>query len=365
MSEHCWLQAMSDLSSQSEAGKYGIQSDKDLTTFNTLGFAAEAAFFAEVESVDSCRQLLAYARRQGWLVYVLGGGSNLVLQGRLPGLTLRMVNRTLEYKELGGHRVQVRVGAGMLWHDLVMATAEAELAGLENLALIPGCAGAAPVQNIGAYGVELADTLVSVEAVRVADNTPVIFSAAQCCLSYRDSIFKRPEYGVGGDQQVVITHLTLELTRNGPLTLEYGELKSLYRQEVTPLRVAEAVSDIRRSKLPDPTQLGNAGSFFKNPVVSQSIADRLRCHHPDMPCYPAEPGYSKLAAGWLIDRCGFRGMRTGPVGVYPNQALVLVHYGGGNAGMLLDLAEQICRKVQDVFGICLEREPVVFKGDTL
>lgn len=331
---------------------------KDLSEFNTLGFSARSAYFCQPDSVTQCRQALQWAGDNRLPVFPLGGGSNLILAGNIPGLTLQMNNREREYRPQADGSVLLRVGAGMPWHALVMETAGKGLYGLENLALIPGHAGAAPVQNIGAYGAELADCLVMLEAVRVRDAEILQLAAAECDFAYRHSIFKQPDYAVGGSEQLVITHLTLRLQTQAVLKLGYGDLRAhLAENAVTPLAVAEAVCCIRRSKLPDPAELGNAGSFFKNPVVSAEKAAALKQQYPEIPVYPVDESRCKLAAGWLVQQCGFKGVRRGTVGVYPRQALVLVHYGGGDAAQLLALADEIVAAVTERFQVVLEREP--------
>ena len=332
--------------------------DQDLSTLNTLGFSARADYFCQPESVAECQQALAWARERGLPVLALGGGSNLILAADIPGLTLQMNNLDRDYLAQEDGSVLLTVGAGVVWHDLVMEVAGKGLFGLENLALIPGRAGAAPVQNIGAYGTELADVLESVQGVRVRDGQPVTLSREQCAFGYRDSIFKSSVYQPGQPEQIIITALVLRLHRQGQPRLGYGDLAaSLEGKPLTPLNIAQAVSSIRRSKLPDPSEIGNAGSFFKNPLVPQAQAEALKQQYPQLPVYPADNGQAKLAAGWLIQQCGFKGVRRGAVGVYPKQALVLVHYGQGTADQLLALADEIVACVEQTFAVTLEREP--------
>ncbi len=331
---------------------------KDLQSFNTLGFPARAAYFCQPESLESCQQALSWAQERKLPVFALGGGSNLILSADIPGLTLQMNNQQRDYQSQPDGSVLLTVGAGVVWHDLVMETAEKGLFGLENLALIPGRVGAAPVQNIGAYGTELADVLVSVETVKVCDGQRVILNRSECDFGYRDSVFKSAAYLQGAEKQSVITSLVLRLQTKAEPKLGYGDLAAkLEGKEITPLAIAEAVCSIRRSKLPDPAEVGNAGSFFKNPVVPEAHAEALKERYPEMPLYPAGAGLAKLAAGWLIQQCGFKGTKRGAVGVYPKQALVLVHYGNGSAGELLELADEIVAEVKRRFQVQLEREP--------
>ncbi len=250
-----------------------------------------------------------------------------------------------------GH-VLAHVGAGVNWHTLVMATAARGLWGIENLALIPGSCGAAPVQNIGAYGVELADTLQAVQVMELATGRVDWLSAQECAFGYRESIFK-------GElaSSVVITQLVLQLSRTPEPRLGYGDLAVRLASSPTPLAVAEAVCSIRREKLPDPQVLANAGSFFKNPLVADVLAAQLLQQHPAMPNFPQQGGQTKLAAGWLIDQCGLKGMRDGAFAVHQQQALVLVHFGGGDRQGLMKTASYIADQVEARFGVRLEPEP--------
>ncbi len=335
-----------------------LEEQKDLRPFNTLGFSARADYFCQPESVDACQQALEWARERKLPVFALGGGSNLILAADIAGLTLQMNNQQREYQPQSDGSVLITVGAGVVWHDLVMETAGKGLFGLENLALIPGRVGAAPVQNIGAYGTELADVLESVEVIRVIDGLQMTFSRDECCFGYRDSIFKSESYQQGHENQSVITALVLRLQTKAEPKLGYGDLAAqLEGKELTPLAIAEAVCSIRRSKLPDPVEVGNAGSFFKNPVVPLMQAEILKERYPEMPLYPAGAGFAKLAAGWLIQQCGFKGTKRGAVGVYSKQALVLVHFGNGSASELLELADEIVSEVERRFQVRLEREP--------
>ncbi|MDX1319481.1 MAG: UDP-N-acetylmuramate dehydrogenase [Oceanospirillum sp.] len=343
--------------SQSELSIFP-EEHKDLSGFNTFGFSAFAAYFSQPDSVAACQQALAWARERKLPVFPLGGGSNLILAADIPGLTLQMSNQQCEYAPQSDGSVLVTVGAGVTWHNLVMEVAEKGLYGLENLALIPGRVGAAPVQNIGAYGTELADVLEFVEVIRIHDGKQITLNREQCAFGYRDSIFKSPEYRQGGPEQAIITALVLRLQTQAEPKLGYGDLAALLEgQSITPLSVAKAVCAIRQSKLPDPAEVGNAGSFFKNPVVSSEQALNLKEKYPEMPLYPAGEGLNKLAAGWLIQQCGFKGCKRGAVGVYPKQALVLVHYGQGKAEELLELADEIVAEVKRRFDVELEREP--------
>ncbi|SDL61207.1 UDP-N-acetylmuramate dehydrogenase [Modicisalibacter muralis] len=329
-----------------------IQRDVDLTGANTLGMPSRAERFVAADSIAALRDALRQAAEQGWPLSMLGGGSNLVLRPYLPGLTLQPTFADWRLEDVGQGKVRVHVGAGMNWHGLVEELAAFELWGTENLALIPGNVGAAPIQNIGAYGVELADVLEQVHLLHLDDWREEILGRDDCAFGYRDSIFKHAL-----DGRVVITQLVLRVSKRARPRLDYGDLATRLCNTPTASEVVAAVSAVRREKLPDPTRLGNAGSFFKNPVTSAEQAQALLASHPDLPHFPLADGRVKLAAGWLIDQCGLKGLRDGHVGIHERQALVLVHYGGGSAEELLALAQRVVDEVERRFGVVLEREP--------
>ncbi|MBT2787538.1 MULTISPECIES: UDP-N-acetylmuramate dehydrogenase [unclassified Halomonas] len=328
-----------------------IFSNVDLSAANTLRLPCQAERFAAPTTLTALRQTLAQACRKGWPVTLLGGGSNVLLPEKLPGLVVRPALQQFWLSQHQGD-VLAHVGAGVSWHTLVMTTAARGLWGIENLALIPGSCGAAPVQNIGAYGVELADTLQAVQVMELATGRVDWLNAQQCTFGYRDSIFKGELAG-----SVVITRLVLRLSRTPAPRLGYGDLAARLVGSLTPLAVAEAVCAIRREKLPDPQVLANAGSFFKNPLVTDAQAVELLHQYPAMPHFPQQGGQTKLAAGWLIDQCGLKGMRDGAFGVHQHQALVLVHFGGGDRQGLMKTASYIADQVEAHFGIRLEPEP--------
>ncbi|MCE8015673.1 UDP-N-acetylmuramate dehydrogenase [Halomonas sp. MCCC 1A17488] len=328
-----------------------LLADYDLSSANTLGLPCRAERFAAPAALEPLRRWLRLASARAWPLTVLGGGSNLILPERLPGLVLQPALRYW-WLERRGDNVLVHVGAGVEWHPLVMALAGRELWGTENLALIPGSCGAAPIQNIGAYGVELCEVLEAVDVMFVEDGRCARLTVEECAFGYRDSIFKGEL-----ESKAIVTGLTLRLSREPQPRLGYGDLAQRVGRHPGPLEVAEAVCAIRREKLPDPAVLGNAGSFFKNPIVERKQAAQLLATWPDMPLFELPDGRAKLAAGWLIDRCGLKGWRAGHFGVHERQALVLVHFGGGSAGELLAVAERIVERVQARFGVSLEREP--------
>ncbi|WP_111412386.1 UDP-N-acetylmuramate dehydrogenase [Billgrantia lactosivorans] len=328
-----------------------VLADHDLGSANTLGLPCRAERFAAPATLTPLRRLLRLASARQWPLTVLGGGSNLILPERLPGLVLQPALRQW-WLEQRGSAVLVHVGAGVEWHPLVMALAERGLWGTENLALIPGSCGAAPIQNIGAYGVELGEVVEAVRVLFVEDGRDALLTPEECAFGYRDSIFKGELEG-----RAIITGLTLRLSRSASPRLAYGDLAQRVGRHPGPLEVARAVCAIRREKLPDPAELGNAGSFFKNPIVDREEAAELLAVWPDMPHFALQDGRVKLAAGWLIDRCGLRGWRDGHFGVHDRQALVLVHFGGGSAVELMAFAERVAEQVRARFGVSLEREP--------
>jgi UDP-N-acetylmuramate dehydrogenase len=326
-------------------------SDHDLAPANTLGLPCRAERYVAPRNPEELREAIGLARERDWPLTLLGGGSNLILPERLEGLVVRPAMDDW-WLQAGGSEVLVHAEAGVVWHDLVMALARRGLWGVENLALIPGCCGAAPIQNIGAYGVELGEVLEAVHLLHLEDGREAVFSPADCLFGYRNSIFKGAL-----DGRVVITRLVLRLSSTPWPRLGYGDLASRVGSAPSALEVAEAVCAIRLEKLPDPRVLGNAGSFFKNPLVDAATARRLLVDHPTLPHFPQPDGSVKLAAGWLIDRCGLKGWRKGHFGVHDRQALVLVHLGGGSASELLAFADEVVARVREAFGILLEREP--------
>lgn len=323
----------------------------------------------------SCREFYRFsceAKLSDWLrnrnlsddeLLVLGGGSNLLLLGHIDKVFIQPAIAGICYQEKGDD-VLVTAGAGVNWHDLVLDSLQQGYAGLENLALIPGTVGAAPIQNIGAYGVELKDRFVSLEAIRRNDGKKVTFSKEQCQFGYRNSVFKTTY-----KNQFVITKVTLSLcSKNAAqhLNIDYGAIgdqlaESGYGEinsgkKITPKAVAEAVIAIRQSKLPDPSELGNAGSFFKNPVVTKEQYQIIKKEHPNLVAYELAHGDYKLAAGWLIDQAGLKGFREGDAGVHKQQALVLVNYGNATGLDILALARKVQSVIFDKFHVALEPE---------
>ena len=323
---------------------------------NTFGVHATAPMLVEVADAAALPELFGYAMLRDGPVLVLGGGSNLLFAGDPPGATLALTAQRIEMLEDDGTGAIVRADAGVAWHDFVLWTLGHGLCGLENLALIPGTVGAAPIQNIGAYGVEVRERIHAVEAFDRKSGGFVRFAAGECEFAYRDSLFKRdPEH-------YIVVAVEFALSRTPALKLEYagiGEELQAMGVEAAPRasQVAEAVIRIRRRKLPDPALLGNAGSFFKNPLVSQALAAELQGAYPDLVAYPQADGQMKLAAGWLIDKAGWKGFREGDAGVHKLQALVLVNYGGATGHDIANLARRIQRDIAERFKVELEMEP--------
>ena len=348
---------------------YGIVRGADLRRRNTFGVPARAAVLAEVADPAALPALFG-AELAGLPVLVLGGGSNVLFAGDPEGAVLALRGERMAVVDDAGTCVRVRADAGAGWDAFVRWTLARGLSGLENLALIPGTVGAAPIQNIGAYGAEASETITAVEAFEPATGTLRRFAAADCAFAYRDSLFKRQA------GRYVVTAVEFALSRDAAPRVDYAgvraELDAMGAGHApTAVQVAAAVSAIRRRKLPDPARIGNAGSFFKNPVVPALVAAELAAAHPALPVFPVAPfpadaaahgasgdtGRRKLSAAWLIDQCGWKGHRTGDAGVAEGHALVLVNHGGASGAALLALARRIAASVLERFGVALEPEP--------
>jgi len=328
-----------------------------LRGLNTLGVAARAGRLVELEHVEQLETTRFDPERD----LVLGGGSNVLLAGDMPGAVLlnRLRGRAVCAED--GDTVQVRVGAGEPWHEFVRWTVRQGFSGLENLSLIPGLCGAAPIQNIGAYGVELAETVHTVEAWDWERRATRHFDRADCAFAYRDSRFKS-----GEPDRYLVTALVLTLDRGFQPRLDYSglreELEALGRDHPTARDVSDAVIRIRRRKLPDPAVIGNAGSFFKNPILNEAMAQRLREQEPDLPLHPAGRDTWKTSAAWLIERCGWKGHREGDAGISAQHALVLVNHGEATGAQLVDLARRVRASVKERYGVMLENEPRIVGG---
>lgn len=329
-----------------------IEENVNLKKYNTfgLGYTADRIIHLDTEAEAS-----ALIKEHPWKdpFLILGGGSNLLFTSNFNGTLLRPGMEGIRVESMNNNKVIISAGSGVNWDNLVEWTVENGLYGLENLSLIPGNTGASPVQNIGAYGAEVKDTIERVETIRINDGAMVTFGKNDCGFSYRYSIFKGDEKG-----KYLVTRVFFSLKKESKLNLDYGSLKEEIRNlgSETLRNARQAVINIRRRKLPDPDIIGNAGSFFKNPVVAEPLAARLKIEYPLMPFFIEKPGSVKLAAGWLIEQCGWKGKRIGDAGVHEKQALVLVNHGNAQGKDIYMLSESIRLSVQAKFGIALERE---------
>lgn len=335
-----------------------IQKNISLLPYNTFGIPVEATYFAEVHSVNDLRTALRSGIRP---VFVLGGGSNVLFTRDVEGLVLKNSIRGIEIVRRFKNKIWVKIGGGEVWHDFVVWAVKNNFGGVENLSLIPGSVGAAPVQNIGAYGVELKDIFVGLQAVELATGELRHFSRADCQFGYRDSFFKKE-----GKGKYCIASVTLSLTlKNHRLNISYGDIrKTLETNSVASPTIADvsrAVVQIRSSKLPDPAKIGNCGSFFKNPETPRAVLERIRPTHPNVPHFDLPNGKVKIPAGWLIEQCGWKGKRVGNTGCYEKQALVLVNHGGATGEEVKNLAFAIIESVEKEFGIRLEPEVNMFE----
>jgi UDP-N-acetylmuramate dehydrogenase len=338
-----------------------IELNATLREHNTFGFDVSAQYLVHLTEVVDVPELIQKAQKDNVPWQIFGGGSNLVLAKDLDGYTglMKIKGRQL-LRETATH-FYIEAMAGESWHELVLWSLENNYDGLENLALIPGTVGAAPIQNIGAYGLELAQVFDSLCAFDTLSNKFIKLSKEQCEFSYRNSIFKK-EPG-----RYVVVSVCFELSKEWQANLSYAELNKAFQnqEKVLAKDICEKVCEIRQAKLPDPQLIGNVGSFFHNPVVSHQQHFKLKQEFPLLVSYPTDAsnheGEWKLAAGWLIDQCGFKGQRHGNVGVYEKQALVLVNHGGGTGPELLKLADTIKQKVKETFGVSLTIEPIIYQ----
>lgn len=330
-----------------------LLSKLSLESRNTFGFPAIAEFAYEISNPDQLPSLMVAIVSGGAPWRVLGGGSNVILPNHLAGTTLLMSIAGRVIVDSNDQCTVVAVGAGENWHDFVAWTLEQNLPGMENLALIPGTVGAAPIQNIGAYGAEVADFIDSIEAFDCKEQTFVTLSKENCRFTYRNSRFKQ------NPGRFIVIKVVFRIPKTWSPRLSYADLAKQFANNSPPSarEIFTAVCNIRSIKLPDPKVIGNVGSFFQNPIVTASMCETLLLEHPNLISYPDANGTRKIAAGWLIDQCGFKGHRAGPAGVYEKQALVLVNHGGADASDILDLARTIQSKVKECFGVELHIEP--------
>ncbi|MEQ1798809.1 MAG: UDP-N-acetylmuramate dehydrogenase [Lacibacter sp.] len=334
-----------------------VHQNISLQQYNTFGIDVKAKLFADFSSLQKLQEILAYARQlsPNTQKLILGGGSNLLFTNDVDGFVLKNEIGGIEQVKEDGDFVYLRAGAGVNWHSFVQYCVQQNLGGAENLSLIPGNVGASPMQNIGAYGVEIKDLFEELEAYHLNDKSVAKFSNSDCAFGYRESVFKH-QY----KNQFVILNVTYKLRKKPLFNTSYGaineELEQMGVKELSVKDISQAVINIRSSKLPDPKVIGNAGSFFKNPSVSKEKYHELRKEVPSIAAYANADGSMKLAAGWLIEQCGWKGYRKGDAGCHAKQALVLVNYGQATGKEMYDLSEEILQSVKTKFGVELERE---------
>jgi UDP-N-acetylmuramate dehydrogenase len=329
----------------------------DLRALNTFRVAARATCLAQIEHVDDLRRSVELADTRQWPILVLGGGSNILFRQDYTGLVLNIRLRGMSVVAENPEALYLRAAAGESWHQFVRWSVGLGYGGLENLSLIPGTVGAAPIQNIGAYGVELAERLHAIEALDLATGELRRLHPGECAFGYRTSAFKG-----GVLAKHVVTAIEVRLPRQPHWVLDYPGVRQTLGDERQPLdatRISNAICAIRQQKLPDPVRIGNAGSFFHNPLVSMTELEQLRSVEPELPAFELADGRHKLPAAWLVERCGWKGFRHGDAGVYREHALVLVNHGSASGAELWELAEAIRASVLTRFGLLLNPEPVV------
>ena len=329
-----------------------------LKSYNTFGIEVKAQLLIDIESEEELKQVYQSNELMALPKLVLGGGSNILFTKNQRKAILKINIKGIEVLDQKDHEVRVKVGAGEIWHQFVLWCLDHNLGGVENLSLIPGTVGAAPIQNIGAYGVELKDVFDSLEAYEIKSGKVRLFDKEQCQFNYRNSFFK----GSGKDQYV-ITSVTFKLTTKPRLNVSYGDIQQRLNDQGLQINIhniSESVIHIRQTKLPDPIKIGNAGSFFKNPIIEKPLHDALKLIHEDLPHYPVDSKNIKIPAAWLIEQCGWKGKRTDQIGVHDRQPLVLVNYGGGKGLDILKLSKKIQVSIQKKFGIDLKTEVNIF-----
>jgi UDP-N-acetylmuramate dehydrogenase len=332
-----------------------IQENFSLKKFNTFGISASARYFTELSSIGEFQEMLSDRQFANNQKLILGGGSNILFTKNFDGIVLKNNLKGIEVIEETADHYLVKAGAGEVWHHFVMHCVENNYAGLENLSLIPGNVGASPMQNIGAYGVEIKDSFYKLEALHIKDNAIHTFTNSDCKFGYRESVFKH-QYR----NQYIITSVTYKLLKNPVFNTSYGaiekELQEMGVKELSIQAISKAVCNIRSSKLPDPAKIGNAGSFFKNPEITKTKYTHLKQQFPELVSYDLPNGNVKLAAGWLIEQCGWKGKTFGDAGVHKLQALVLVNYNNATGNEIYELSQRIMDSVKEKFDVNLERE---------
>jgi UDP-N-acetylmuramate dehydrogenase len=330
-----------------------FKKDFNIKAYNTFGLSISAKYFAPFHSVSELQNLLSKVPTDTKMI--LGGGSNILFTKDFDGTILQNQIKGIQKVREDNQFVYLEVGGGEVWHDFVLYCIEKNWGGVENLSLIPGSVGASPMQNIGAYGVEIKDVFEELKALEIETGEIHHFSHEACKFGYRESVFKREL-----KDKYIILSVTYRLSKNPEVNTQYGaindELNAMEVQIPTIKNVSDAVIAIRQSKLPNPAEIGNAGSFFKNPVVSNDIVDQIKIDYPNIPVYPIDEASSKIPAGWLIEQAGWKGKKRENYGVHAKQALVLVNYGGAKGSEIIDLSSEIIQSILTRFGVELERE---------
>lgn len=332
---------------------FEIKENFPLKNCNSFGFDVKTRFLSICSSIDEIIQSIQWQKKENFPLLILGGGSNVLFTDDFPGLIIKPAIKGITVIHEDISSVQLKVGAGEDWDEFVEYCVTKEWSGIENLSLIPGNVGTCPIQNIGAYGVEVKDVITEVETLEIDTFKKHRFTNEECHFGYRDSIFKRALKG-----KHIITHVFFQLNKQSDFVLDYGNLKvelSKY-PEINLKNIRQSVIDIRNAKLPDPEETGNAGSFFKNPVIDKSVLERLQQTYPTIPFYLLSDKFVKIPAGWLIEKAGWKGKRLGNAGVHAKQALVLINYGNATGNEVIQLAHKIQQSVFDLFSIKLEME---------
>lgn len=334
---------------------FTLSENVSLQKFNTFGLDVSARYYGAFSHIDHLEEWRSTSGMLDNDILILGGGSNILFTKNFDGVVLHNQMKGIECVNEDDNHFYIKAAAGEVWDSFVRTCVKNDWAGVENLSLIPGSVGAAPMQNIGAYGVEIKDVFHSLEAFHVREGITKTFSLDECRFGYRESVFKSSEKG-----RWIITSVTFKLLKRPIFRTNYGaiqqELEKLRPDRLSIRDISKAVINIRTTKLPDPAKLGNAGSFFKNPVVTLELANTIKLNYPEAPFFPVDTDTAKLAAGWLIEQCGWKGKVVGKCGMHKDQALVLVNYGGATGAEIIALAEEVQRSVFENFGVKLERE---------
>ncbi len=335
-----------------------LQKNFNLKRLNTFGISVNAENFLDVGNEDDLREILVFHKYKNQPKFILGGGSNILLTKDIESLTIKISIPGIKIIDEDDESVIIEAGGGVVWQNLVDYCINNNFGGIENLSLIPGTVGAAPIQNIGAYGQELKDVLQSLNGIHTADGEEKSFTNNECEFGYRNSIFKKDL-----KNKFIITAVKLKLRKNPVINLSYGnlrdEIEKLNLANITIKDVSSVVCSIRKNKLPNPSVIGNAGSFFKNPEVSADFFYNLKQDFPDLVGYETNNGF-KLAAGWLIDKCGWKGKRIGDAGIHERQALVLVNFGNASGADVFNLSKEVKKSVKEKFGVDLEYEVNIY-----